>query len=438
MREKVIVFRASSSSAPCSDNTEILILMKTILKTDNDIRLNQALQQNCVNKVSLLNLVCKLGKIKCLRLLLNSGTNPNKTHLKKTPLMWACTGITMRHVQCAQELIAKGEHIFNHVLPLTKNNNHARSAVTVCCIEGNTTCLSLLVDAGAELNEPKSATPLYLCCVYDFDEGVKLLRQTALVDVKNDDGTTPLMAACEKGNARNVQLLVEAKASTEEVSQDDMTALSIACRHGYEPCVKALIEGGAKLDAEDEDGLTGLIIACMKGHTGCASLLIEHGADVNHRTSIGDNALMLAAVDGHTDIVKVLIEKNVELNVVNILNQTALILATHNGHTSVVEDMISTKELSEENMTSALRLALEAKNWKIANLLQDARRQDDIKSFVPKIQYNEYSEPLLPSELDDYLKMENSEPILPSELDDHLNDMFVGDGPKTAPGGGAR
>lgn len=356
--------------------------MQIILEKDNHVLLQQALTKNCVDMVSALNLVCNMGKIRCLRLLLNSNADPNEPHRGKTPLMWACTGNTDDHVLCAQELIAQGNLNFNDVLPLKDGKKsrlafHGRSAVTICCINNNTKCLRLLIDADVDLTEPKSATPLYLCCAYEFDEGVKLLllKNNALVNQKNADDTTPLMAACENGNEGIVRRLVDAKASTEEVSHDNMTALRIACQHGYEPCARVLIEVGADKDAATAVGQTALFIACMQGHTACAQMLITFSADVNRRTLIGDTPIMPAALHGHRDIVNALIDAKADLNAVSDLNHTALTLATQNGHALVVRDLINTKILSEQNKMSALKQAVDAKTMSIARLLFHALEQ---------------------------------------------------------------
>ena len=371
MREEIIVFRADRSACEQTFTSQ----MQKILEEDNGELLQQALAQNCVGMVSALNLVCNMGKIQCLQVLLNSNADPNEAHRGKTPLMWACTGMTDGHVQCVTALISRLGESINQVLP--SNENSGRSAVTICCINNNTKCLRLLIDADVDLTEPKSATPLYLCCAYEFDEGVELLllKNKALVNQKNADDTTPLMAACENGNAGIVQRLVEAKASTEQVSRDHMTALRIACQHGYEPCARVLIDGGADKNAANKFGITALFIACTGGHLACVQLLIKSKANVNRRTNMGDTPIMPAASRGHRDVVNALIKAKANLNFVNDFDHTALTLATENCHALVVRELINEKTLSEQDKMSALKQAVDAKTMSIARMLFHALEQ---------------------------------------------------------------
>jgi len=66
--------------------------------------------------------------------------------------------------------------------------------------------------------------------------------------------------------------------------------------------VEELIENGADVNARTVNGIPALIFAAMKGHAEIVKILIENGADVNGKTTYGMTALMYAAQIGHTEI----------------------------------------------------------------------------------------------------------------------------------------
>lgn len=84
--------------------------------------------------------------------------------------------------------------------------------------------------------------------------------------------------ACEKGNYRNVQLLIDA---------------------------------GADVDAQtrDEDGYSPLHCAAAKGRVNVVRVLIDHNADVNAQDKYHETPLHQAAELGHDDVVQILLSK---------------------------------------------------------------------------------------------------------------------------------
>jgi ankyrin repeat protein len=146
-----------------------------------------------------------------------------------------------------------------------------------------------------------------------------LLTNRALVDpIENWRGQTPLMWAAAEGNADTMSLLIEAGADvnarssiiawerqrTEEprdkwLPPGGLTPLLFAARDGKIASARVLIDAGADINLVDPDRHTPLILALSNGQLDVAALLIERGADVNMEDKVGQTALY-AAVDVHT------------------------------------------------------------------------------------------------------------------------------------------
>lgn len=109
--------------------------------------------------------------------------------------------------------------------------------------------------------------------VYDFIAG-----KIKNIDVKDDNGVTPLLKAVLKGYRIPLRLA------------------EIYLKHGASP------------DAKDENGIAPLMAAARIGLLSHARLLIENGAHVNARDRRhGYSALYFASKEGHIDIVQLLV-----------------------------------------------------------------------------------------------------------------------------------
>ena len=138
---------------------------------------------------------------------------------------------------------------------------------------------------------------LHAACLDGNTDAVQaLLGNSADVNMKDDDGDTPLLIACRNGHMGVVKALLNNEADVNMKDDDRDTPLLIASRNGHMGIVKALLGKGAYVNMKDEDGDAPLLIACRNGHTDAVQALLGNGADVNMKDDDGDTPLHIACL----------------------------------------------------------------------------------------------------------------------------------------------
>uniref|UniRef100_A0A3B1JFB2 BTB (POZ) domain containing 11a n=1 Tax=Astyanax mexicanus TaxID=7994 RepID=A0A3B1JFB2_ASTMX len=157
------------------------------------------------------------------------------------------------------------------------------------------------------------------------------------INSMSEQGMTPLMYACVRGDEAMVQMLLDAGAdinsevpssvhSHPSVYPDTRqgTPLTFAVLHGHVPVVQLLLDARANVEGAVQDGAenyteTPLQLASAAGNFELVSLLLERGADPligttyrNGMTSapLGDmNSYSLAAAHGHRNVFRKLLSQ---------------------------------------------------------------------------------------------------------------------------------
>ena len=216
---------------------------------------------------------------------------------------------------------------------------------------GQTEATRLLIENGADVDirDDNGSTPLHSAAVFGRADVAKLLvEKGANPQARNDDGGTPADALhldwrtttfigglmgieVERENIPVMQSGRNEIAKLFGVKEFDSKArapaqdLSSSVFVGDLVEVKQMLTDGADPDAKDpQSGATMLSIAALMGHTEVVALLLEHGADVNARSRDGGTALHTAAFLGRAETVKLLLEKGADTTLRNNTGSTAI------------------------------------------------------------------------------------------------------------------
>jgi hypothetical protein len=136
-----------------------------------------------------------------------------------------------------------------------------------------------------------------------------------LLNGKDADGMTPLMAASLGGRVEAVRWLIDHGAAIDEQDHRESTALCQTCFADQAPVVRLLLERGADPTIADDRGWTHLIAASFKNRLEVVRVLLGHPiakATINHRDDKGATALWVACFGGLRGVVRALLESGAD------------------------------------------------------------------------------------------------------------------------------
>ncbi|MES2626166.1 MAG: ankyrin repeat domain-containing protein, partial [Pseudomonadota bacterium] len=270
--------------------------------------------------------------------------------------------------------------------------------------KGDLAVVRKLIQDGVNVDEPQvdGATALHWA-VNENDEPMSqlLIDAGADVNVRNRVGAPVILSAAVNGNARILEMLLQAGADPDmQVSATGDTPLMLAARTGIVDAVDVLLSHGADVNAKESWGsTTPLMWAVAENHSDVARLLLEHGANIEAQTKyippdtgrgfegalprdrraeeVGPiifasgelTPLLIAARDGHLDAVKMLVESGANVDAIAADGKNALGLAIFNGSYDIGDYLIDAG--SNVNQADAQRFtplfwAVERRNMETA------------------------------------------------------------------------
>jgi len=189
----------------------------------------------------------------------------------------------------------------------------------ICAYNNDRKCLSLLMDAGAdvEVKNNNGATPLWIASQRGNASCVELLLSSGSCDfnMPNADGHTPIFAACATGADTCLALLIDAGADAGIKNKSSITPCFVACEKGHDACLKLVLgseQGLATLDMPNKLGFSPLFIAVDKNFEACVEALLcfssirNSGIDLN-RKCFNQTVLAVAKSKKLEDIEQMLI-----------------------------------------------------------------------------------------------------------------------------------
>lgn len=170
--------------------------------------------------------------------------------------------------------------------------------------------------------------PIHIVSAFhNFEMMHQLIKFGVDVNLQNvaKDGCTPLIYATaneiNKGESsyetkcnETLKLLLNNGAHVNQCNQNGSTPLYAACFHGLDSAVQLLLNNGANINLCRKDGITPLYIACLNGNDSTVKILITNGAEINLYNKGGSSPLSAACQNGHDSIVEVLLNNGAEIN----------------------------------------------------------------------------------------------------------------------------
>ncbi|KAL6103869.1 asb10 [Pungitius sinensis] len=194
-----------------------------------------------------LHITASRGFTDCLRLLLQRGADVDLAPGGTTALHESCENC---QPECTKLLLIHGANA-NAV------TEDGLMPLHFCTSPESLECAKNLLQYGAAINgrtQDENDTPLHVAASNGLPAHTQLyLRYGAAVDKQNNEGLTPLIAACSQPQeARELgrffevcQVLLEAGADVHTVDQDKHTPLHMACKNANPDVVDLLLANGA-------------------------------------------------------------------------------------------------------------------------------------------------------------------------------------------------
>lgn len=202
---------------------------------------------------------------------------------------------------------------------------------------------------------------------------LKEAQNEQYVNVKNDDGFTPLHFSAINGNIAATQALISAGADLNAQASEKKrrwTPIHYAAKFGHVEIVEALINGGLNKEIRTGFGLSPLVVAAEFGQLKVVEFMLEIGADKNVQT-IEDNhkmtALHYAVIGDFTDVVIALLNAKADKEKETTFGLTALEFAAKNNFSEIVVLLMS---YGAKKWDEALKIAQKNKCEEVINQIK--------------------------------------------------------------------
>jgi len=162
-----------------------------------------------------------------------------------------------------------------------------------------------------------------------------------LSSMNDKKALTAVYLACVKNDIESLRLLLASRPSLKSQSHGNMVPLRIAAEGGFYECVKLLLVAGYDVDViSATDGASPLIAAAQFGHLQTVTLLIEAGASINVKSVDGKTALFAAVEERHDKIVRMLLHHGADTNIVSMEGTSPLFSAAFNGYDEILKMLL--------------------------------------------------------------------------------------------------
>ena len=162
-----------------------------------------------------------------------------------------------------------------------------------------------------------------------------LLANGADVNVKENDGFTPLHSAADENASEAAVVLLANGAEVNAKDNDGWTPLHWAADKNASEAAAVLLANGAEVNAKNNNGFTPLHVAAFQNASEATAVLLANGAEVNAKKNDGGTPLHSAAFGNASEAAAVLLANGAEVNAKGNYGVTPLDVAIHKGHSKM-------------------------------------------------------------------------------------------------------
>ncbi|KAJ4934491.1 hypothetical protein JOQ06_007284 [Pogonophryne albipinna] len=225
-----------------------------------------------------------LGLENFVHLLLESCADPNARDIKKkTPLALAAQN---GHLNVVEALLQKGANVCCE--------SESGPVLFDAAASGNPDIISLLLDHGADPNQPLSSghLPIHRVAYHGHILALERLIPVTKLEAVKEGGMSPLHSAAAGGHAHCVEILLKADYdpnfmlhTSVRCNYDDerRSALYFAVSNNDLQCTRLLLEAGAMVN---QDPINCLQLALRQGQYEMINQLLRFGANVNYYSRV--------------------------------------------------------------------------------------------------------------------------------------------------------
>ncbi|KAL8788065.1 MAG: hypothetical protein Q9195_007479 [Heterodermia aff. obscurata] len=245
------------------------------------------------------------GHIPVIKELLAAGANVNSRGQMGSALHCAISG---NQPDAVRLLLQSGANASEITETNKYNDPPWPNALLLASMNGNLEIVKILLDAGADPNEPS---------------------------ILWGNWEWPLHAAAQIGNIDVLQVLLEHGADVDvQAVEDGFSAIHFAANNGHHDALRyLLVDHHANPELRIFNGSLALHIAAYRGHPQCIGVCLEAELDVSSQNSQGRTPLHWATEQGHKAAVEKLLTEGVDVNVREIeTGMTALDLAKQKAY----------------------------------------------------------------------------------------------------------
>ncbi|MEO8460802.1 MAG: ankyrin repeat domain-containing protein [Dokdonella sp.] len=273
--------------------------------------------------------------------------------------------------------------LLRSLISLGADTNHAHAGLTPLIAatrdsyEGRPDAVMTLLANGADprLADTEGNTPLHHAArCREPIVAALLVDATALLDVVNHEGETPLGLACAHGNWQTASYLLSCGATAEVAHAQPALVLAASVAEDDSEGIKLLLKRKLRVDARGALGRTALMTAALAGHTRIVEALLAASAAVDIADQQGTTALMEAARANAVAIAHALARKKVDANAVDAHGRSALMIAcaSRDASEEIVRALLACgadRNLTASDGRRAVDYAAAAGRWQLVAVL---------------------------------------------------------------------